>query len=850
MAAVLFIDIDEFKTVNDTMGHPAGDALLKEISDRLRSATRQLDCIARVGGDEFIAVLGDIADIEHVREGRAPSRPHHGRTGSACRAATSPCTCSIGVALFPQDGDDAETLIRNADTAMYQAKRDGRSGTCFFTSAMQHEAEQRVRLEARLRKAIENDAFELVYQPIYGLDGRLSASEALIRWPQADGSTIQPDVFIPYAEASGLIVPIGSWVLRTACLQNAAWSRLASPLRVGVNVSAKQLADPHFVRTVQQALRDSALDPRLLELELTETVMSTNAARTAAVVEELRGCGVRIAIDDFGTGYNSLATLRSTTVDTLKLDMVFVAGIANNPVDQAIASAVITAAHGLGAKVVAEGVETEAQRAMLAGLKCDAAQGFLFARPHAGPGIRCPAVRQHTVAGPSREAAARGDMSVDATCALLEMSQAALHGTVWNDLVPAALQHLRDVTQCEVAAYYEPSRTGSALTLGERHGGEHGAAALPADDPFLAQVAADAGTEPSTRSAALETQTRHDVALAVRVAAADMAFSPSVRTGRNFTAADRLFLRELGGILAIARRAEHRRRMAEIVFARSRAVFDHNPSAKMLVDLATHRFVDVNLSAIAMYGYTREQFLAMTPYDLHASEDVERMREQIEATRHGTRDDHRYLWHRRAARIAARRPRDLHLDAARRRSGLCHERPRHDRAQRRPRLGRSRVRPSSRTMSPTTVLTSLPNRALLYERLAATIARAGEMNRALGVLFIDIDRFKQVNDSLGHGAGDVLLQVIAKRMRAATRRQDCVARMGGDEFVAVFGDLSEPEQLEKRARSQALDRRAGSARRFAPQRHLQHRGRAVSAGRDGRRDTDSQRRHGDVPRQA
>lgn len=380
MAAVLFIDIDEFKTVNDTMGHPAGDALLKEIADRLRAATRQLDCIARVGGDEFIAVLSDIAEIDHVAQ-VVRKLEQVAEDPVRLPGGDLTVTFSIGVALFPRDGDDAETLIRNADTAMYQAKRDGRSATCFFTPAMQHEAEQRIRLEARLRKALEDDAFHLVYQPIYELDGTLVASEALIRWPQPDGSTVQPNVFIPYAEASGLIVPIGAWVLRTACLQNAAWSRHSAPIRVSVNVSAKQLADPHFVRTVRQALFESALAPNLLELELTETVMSTNVERTAAVVEELRATGVRIAIDDFGTGYNSLATLRSNAVDTLKLDLCFVADIASSPVDQAIASAVITAAHGLGAKVVAEGVETVEQRAMLARLNCDAAQGYLFARP-------------------------------------------------------------------------------------------------------------------------------------------------------------------------------------------------------------------------------------------------------------------------------------------------------------------------------------------------------------------------------------------------------------------------------------------------------------------------------------
>ncbi len=380
MAAVLFIDIDEFKTVNDTMGHPAGDALLKEIAGRLRSATRQVDCIARIGGDEFVAVLSDIGRIDHVsdvvrkleRVAAEPVRLPGGEIN---------VTCSVGIALYPHDGADAETLIRNADTAMYEAKRGGGSTSCFFTPAMQHEAEQRVRLEARLRRAIEDEAFELAYQPIYAIDGTLLGGEALIRWPQADSSHVRPNVFIPYAEACGLIVPIGNWVLRAACLQNASWSRRAPPVMVSVNVSAKQLADPRFVETVEQALCDSGLDANLLELELTETVMSTNLERTAAVVSALRSHGVRVAIDDFGTGYNSLATLRSTAVDTLKLDMCFVAGIATSPVDQAIATAVITAAHGLGAKVVAEGVETPAQRAMLVALNCDAAQGYLFARP-------------------------------------------------------------------------------------------------------------------------------------------------------------------------------------------------------------------------------------------------------------------------------------------------------------------------------------------------------------------------------------------------------------------------------------------------------------------------------------
>ena len=398
--AVLFIDVDGFKHVNDTMGHWAGDALLKAVADRLRSNTRQVDCVARMGGDEFIAVLGDIDGAGPAEEiarhlGLVTAQPIRWRD------AEIGVTCSIGIAVFPADGADAETLIRNADAAMYQAKRDGRATARMFAPAMHHAADRRLRLDARLRKALDTGGFTLDYQPIYELSGTLCASEALIRWPQPDGTIIQPNEFIPYAEESGLIVPIGAWALRSACYRNAEWCRVARPLRVAVNVSAKQLADPQFVQTVRDALSDSGLSPNLLELELTETAMSANIGLAAAVVRELREVGVRIAVDDFGTGYNSLATLRSFVIDTLKLDICFVTDIATSAVDQAIASAVITGVHRLGVSVVAEGVETVEQRAMLAALHCDAAQGFLFGRPMAaelfGTLLRADSSRGHLV---------------------------------------------------------------------------------------------------------------------------------------------------------------------------------------------------------------------------------------------------------------------------------------------------------------------------------------------------------------------------------------------------------------------------------------------------------------------
>ncbi len=377
-AAVLFIDVDQFKIINDTMGHTAGDRLLTAIADRLRKNTRSTDCIARMGGDEFIAVLSDIGDEAHAAEmarhlGRVVAEPIrlHDRDIEA--------GISIGIAMFPAHGTDAETLIRNADTAMYEAKRAGRATARFFRSEMHDAATERMRMGTALREAIRTEAFTLAYQPIFSRDGTLRASEALIRWPRDGGLDVQPGAFIPFAEECGLIVPIGTWVLRTACAQNAAWCKLGMRLRVSVNISGKQLCEPDFAQVVHSALRDSGLPPELLELEMTETVMSLDLERTVAVLDGLRAAGVRISIDDFGTGYNSLEVLRSLPVDTLKLDMCFVTGIATSSIDRAIAVGIIATAHSIGSQVIAEGIETVEQRAVLNVIGCDEGQGFLFA---------------------------------------------------------------------------------------------------------------------------------------------------------------------------------------------------------------------------------------------------------------------------------------------------------------------------------------------------------------------------------------------------------------------------------------------------------------------------------------
>lgn len=380
--AMLFIDLDNFKYINDTLGHSAGDRIIQEVAKRLIATTRQAeDLVARLGGDEFTVLLHNLKEPDHA--GLVAEK--------IIRALATPfryssqdlyVTPSIGISLYPDHGKDVGTLMRNADTSLFQAKRQGRNNFRYYAPETDQASSNRLQLENQLRQALNSGEFEVWYQPRFQLSsGQLVGAEALVRWRSPDLALVPPAEFIPLAEDTGLIVPIGEWVLQAACKDCQAWQAGRPPLPVSVNLSARQFAQEDLLDKIGQLLDQSRLEPGLLELELTETLIMPNADETVQILRKLKDMGTKISIDDFGTGYSSLSYLQQFPIDILKIDQSFLQEVRETHRESALVTAIISMAHNLKLQVVAEGVETEVQFAFLKKYGCDQVQGYLFGKP-------------------------------------------------------------------------------------------------------------------------------------------------------------------------------------------------------------------------------------------------------------------------------------------------------------------------------------------------------------------------------------------------------------------------------------------------------------------------------------
>ncbi len=379
--AVMFLDLDRFKLINDSLGHAAGDLLLKEVARRLKRCLRRHDMVARWAGDEFTVLLSDasVEDALQVAEKILTAmKPDFDLEGHLLHVSSS-----IGIAIYPTNGSDAETLLKNADAALYRAKDSGRNGYHLYTSAISSETSEWLALESHLHRALERQEFLLYYQPqVNVVTGEITQMEALLRWQHPDLGLVSPAKFIPLAEENGLILPIGEWVLRTACTQNYRWQAAGlPPVRVAVNLSARQLRQPNLVKWVARILQETGLAPRYLELEITETTVMKNVELTKSILYALHQMGVSMAMDDFGTGYSSLGSLKKFPFNTLKIDQSFVRDLTTDPNDKAIVAAIIAMGRVLNLKLVAEGVETKVQEHSLLSLDCEEMQGYLFSPP-------------------------------------------------------------------------------------------------------------------------------------------------------------------------------------------------------------------------------------------------------------------------------------------------------------------------------------------------------------------------------------------------------------------------------------------------------------------------------------
>ena len=384
--AVLFLDLDRFKNINDTLGHQAGDLLLQEMATRLKAVLRESDCIARMGGDEFVIMVPNFASVEQLA---AVTQKLLASVSRIFKLGNHEfhVTASVGISVYPGDGDDERALMKNADIAMYRSKEDGKHTFTFYSADLNTHSIERLAFESSLRRALEAGELEVHYQPkVDCVTSQMNGVEALLRWRHPDLGTVPPLKFIPVAEENGLIVPMGRWVLLTACRQQVAWCRLGlAPLRMSVNLSPRQFYDDHLLSDVRAILLQTGIEPSMLELKITESLLMRDVEKASKVLMAFRALGIRLSLDDFGTGYSSLSNLKRFPIDTIKVDRSFVRELGSNAEDRAITEAIIVMGKSLKMAIVAEGVETQGQIEFLRDHGCSEFQGFYFSKavPHA-----------------------------------------------------------------------------------------------------------------------------------------------------------------------------------------------------------------------------------------------------------------------------------------------------------------------------------------------------------------------------------------------------------------------------------------------------------------------------------
>ncbi len=382
MFALLFIDLDNFKNVNDTLGHSMGDKMLINIAKRLKSCVRDVDTVSRLGGDEFTVILENIHNNNEVGicANKVLNRLSQSMEIDGTLLKSTP---SIGIGMYPAHGQDKESLLKNADLAMYSAKEKGKNNYQFFTEDMTSLAMERISIENKLREAIELNQLTLFYQPkVYSVNGEITGFEALVRWIHPEDGMISPGAFIPVAEETGLILSLGDWILEEAIKQASEWAKIAdNDCQIAINISAKQFMSETFPQRVEGLLNQYQVEPGLIELEITEGTLMENMNHTIESLMTLRDMGLHISLDDFGTGYSSLSYLKEFPVNVLKIDQSFVRDVTTDPSDASIVASIITLAHNLGLNVVAEGCETIDQLKFLRAYHCEQVQGYLFSRP-------------------------------------------------------------------------------------------------------------------------------------------------------------------------------------------------------------------------------------------------------------------------------------------------------------------------------------------------------------------------------------------------------------------------------------------------------------------------------------